>query len=116
MKFVERDGQLISTPFSIFFNKGSYEISSKKDIVNLTEIANTAKAQGYKIRLRGTCDSATGSKETNMKLAENRCNKVKAELVKLGVSENNIVVDAAGGVSELTPAELDRRVFVELIK
>lgn len=116
VKFVERDGQLISTPFSIFFNKGSYELSSKKDVVNLTEIANTAKAQGYRIRLRGTCDNATGSKETNMKLAENRCNKVKEELVKLGVKENDIVVDAAGGVSELTPAELDRRVFVELIK
>ena len=114
---VETEGQLISTPFSIFFNKGSYEISSKRDIVNLGELAKTAKAQGYRIRLRGTCDNATGSKETNLKLAENRCRKVKEELVKLGISESNIVVDAAGGVSELAPpAELDRRVFVELIK
>lgn len=113
---VEGEGQLISTPFSIFFNKGSYELSSKKDLVNLKEIAESAKAGGYRIRLRGTCDNATGSKETNMKLAENRCRKVQQELVKLGVAEKDIVVDAAGGVSELTPAELDRRVFVELIK
>lgn len=116
VKFVERDGQLISTPFSIFFNKGSYQLSSKRDLVNLKEIAETAKAQGYKIRLRGTCDSATGSKEVNMRLAENRCNKVKEELVNMGVNASNIIVDAAGGVSELTPAELDRRVFVELVK
>lgn len=118
VKFVNIDGQnqLISTPFSIFFNKGSYELSSKKDLVNLGEIAKAAKDGGYKVRLRGTCDSATGSKETNMKLAENRCRKVKEELVKLGVAESNIIVDAEGGVSELTPAELDRRVFVELVK
>lgn len=118
VKFVktEVEGQLISTPFSIFFNKGSYEISSKRDIVNLGELAKTAKEQGYRIRLRGTCDNATGSKETNLRLAENRCRKVKEELVKLGVAEKDIVIDAAGGVSELTPAELDRRVFVELIK
>ena len=118
MKFVnvEKEGQLISTPFSIFFNKGSYEISSKKDIVNLGEIAKAAKEGGYRIRLRGTCDSATGSKEVNMRLSENRCRKVQQELVKLGVAEKDIIIDAEGGVSELTPAELDRRVFVELIK
>ena len=113
---VEKEGQLISTPFSIFFNKGSYEISSKKDIVNLGEIAKAAKEGGYRIRLRGTCDSATGSKEVNMRLSENRCRKVQQELVKLGVAEKDIIIDAEGGVSELTPAELDRRVFVELIK
>ena len=114
---VEGDGQLISTPFSIFFNKGSYEITSKRDIVNLGEMVKSAKAGDYKIRLRGTCDSSTGSKEINQRLAENRCRRVKEELVKLGMPENRIVVDAAGGVSELAPpAELDRRVFVELIK
>lgn len=114
---VEGEGQLISTPFSIFFNKGSYEITSKRDLVNLGEMVKAAKAGDYRIRLRGTCDSATGSKEVNMRLAENRCRRVKEELVKLGFAESNIVVDAAGGVSELAPpAELDRRVFVELIK
>lgn len=116
VKFIEKDGQLISTPFSIFFNKGSYQLSSNRDLVNLKEIAESAKAGNYKIRLRGTCDSATGSKETNMRLSENRCNKVKEELVKMGVNANDIIVDAEGGVSELTPAELDRRVFVELVK
>ena len=80
-------------------------------------MVKAAKAGDYRIRLRGTCDSATGSKEVNMRLAENRCRRVKEELVKLGFAESNIVVDAAGGVSELAPpAELDRRVFVELIK
>lgn len=119
VKFVNVDGenQLISTPFSIFFNKGSYEITSKRDLVNLGEMVKAAKAGDYKIRLRGTCDNATGSRETNMRLAENRCRRVKEELVKLGFAESNIVVDAAGGVSELAPpAELDRRVFVELVK
>ena len=114
---VESEGQLISTPFSIFFKKGSYEITSATDLVNLKEMAQSAKAGDYRIRLRGTCDNGTGSKELNQKLAENRCRRVKEELVKLGFPEKSIVVDAAGGVSELAPpAELDRRVFVELIK
>ena len=114
---VESEGQLISTPFSIFFKKGSYEITSATDLVNLKEMAQSAKAGDYRIRLRGTCDNGTGSKEINQRLAENRCRRVKEELVKLGMPENRIVVDAAGGVSELAPpAELDRRVFVELIK
>ena len=119
VKFVNVEGedQLISTPFSIFFTKGSYEITSKRDLINLGEMVKSAKAGDYRIRLRGTCDNGTGSKEINQRLAENRCRRVKEELVKLGMPENRIVVDVAGGVSELAPpAELDRRVFVELIK
>lgn len=108
--------QLMSTPFSIFFKKGSYELTSAYDIVNLAEIAKSSQDNNYRIRLRGTCDDKTGSEETNLILAENRCRRIMEELVKLGISEKNIVINAAGGVSELADPELDRRVFVELIK
>ena len=112
VKFV--DGE--TAPFSIFFNRDSYQLRDNRDAINLAEIAKVAKDKGYKINLRGTCDSATASAEYNKKLAENRCRKVKDELVKCGVSESNIIVDAVGGVSELKPAELDRRVLITFSK
>lgn len=114
VKFVE--GESLSYPFSIFFNKGSYELRDGRDRVNLQEFANAAKQNGYKIVLRGTCDSATASASFNRTLAENRCNKVKAELVKLGVAESNITIQPVGGVKELTPTEYDRRVLIQLSK
>lgn len=114
VKFIE--GESLSYPFSIFFNKGSYELRDGRDRVNLEEFANAAKANGYKIILRGTCDSATASSAFNKTLAENRCNKVKQELVKLGVPESNITINPVGGVKELNPTEYDRRVLIQLSK
>ena len=114
VKFVE--GESLSYPFSIFFNKGSYELRDGRDRVNLEEFANAAKKNGYKIILRGTCDSATASSAFNQTLAENRCNKVKAELIKLGVPESNITINPVGGVKELTPTEYDRRVLIQVSK
>jgi outer membrane protein OmpA-like peptidoglycan-associated protein len=111
-----KEGESISYPFSIFFNKGSYELRDGRDRVNLQEFANAAKQNGYKVILRGTCDSATASSAFNKTLAENRCNKVKQELVKLGVPESNITINAVGGVKELTPTEYDRRVLIQLSK
>ena len=111
-----KEGESISYPFSIFFNKGSYELRDGRDRVNLQEFANAAKQNGYKVILRGTCDSATASSAFNKTLAENRCNKVKQELIKLGVPESNITINAVGGVKELTPTEYDRRVLIQLSK
>ena len=112
VKFVNGE----TAPFSIFFNKGSYEFRDNRDLINLQEIAKVAKDNNYKINLRGTCDSATASSEFNKKLAENRCNRVKSELVKYGVAESNIITNAVGGVSELKPTEYDRRVLISFTK
>lgn len=114
IKYVESES--ISYPFSIFFNKGSYDLRDGRDRINLQEFANAAKQNDYKIILRGTCDSGTASAAFNKTLAENRCNKIKSELVKLGVPEKNITINPVGGVKELTPAEYDRRVLIQLSK
>ena len=105
-----------SAPFSIFFNRDSYQFRDNRDLINLEEIAKVAKDNKYKINLRGTCDDATATSEYNKKLAENRCNKVKEELVKLGIAESNINVEPVGGVHELKPAEYDRRVLITFSK
>ena len=108
--------EAISYPFSIFFNLDSYQLMSKRDLINLQELANVAKENGYKLRLRGSADSATASPEYNQKLSENRCRKIQEELINMGFPEENIVLEPVGGVKELDPTEFDRRVLIDIIK
>ena len=106
----------MSFPLSIFFNKDSYQLMSRRDLVNLQEIARVAMEKGWKIRLRGSCDSATATPEYNQRLSENRCNKIKLELMDMGVPESQFILVPVGGVKELDPTEFDRRVLIELVK
>ena len=106
----------LSYPFSIFFHRDSYQLMSRRDIVNLREIANVAMENGYKIKLTGSCDSATATPSYNQTLSENRCNKIKYELMELGVPADQIIIDPIGGVKKLDPTEYDRRVLIQLVK
>ena len=116
-KFVNVQSEdILSYPFSIFFNRDSYQLMSRRDIVNLREIAQVAKDNGYKLRLTGSCDSATATPSYNQTLSENRCNKIKIELLELGVPENQIIIEPIGGVKILDPTEYDRRVLIQLVK
>ena len=108
--------EAISYPFSIFFNRDSYQLMSRRDLINLQELATVAKENGYKLRLRGSCDSATATPEYNQKLSENRCRKIQEELINMGFPESDIVLEPVGGVKELDPTEFDRRVLVDIIK
>ena len=116
VKIVNGEVEVITYPLSIFFNKGSYELRDGRDRINLQEIAQAAIDHNLKVNLRGTCDSGTASAAFNRTLAENRCNKVKSELEKIGVPAENIIIEAIGGVSELKPAEYDRRVLIQFSK
>ena len=102
--------------FSIFFNRDSYQLMSGRDLVNLRELANIALEYGYKIRLRGSCDSATASSSYNQTLSQNRCRRVMTEMLEMGVLQNQIILMPVGGVRHLDPTEYDRRVLVELVK
>lgn len=108
--------ELVSYPFSIFFHRDSYELMSNRDLVNLREISRVALENNYKIRLRGSCDSATATPSYNQTLSENRCRKIMTELMKMGVPEDQIILMPKGGVKELNPTEYDRRVVIELVK
>ena len=117
VKFINVQSEdLISYPFSIFFNRDSYQLMSRRDLINLREIANVAKENGYKLRLRGSCDSATATPAYNQTLSENRCRKIMSELMQMGIPEDQIILVPVGGVNELDPTEYDRRVLIELIK
>ena len=117
VKFVNvQTEDILSYPFSIFFNRDSYQLMSRRDIVNLREIASVAKENGYKLRLTGSCDSATATPSYNQTLSENRCNKIKSELMQLGIPESQIIIEPIGGVKQLDPTEYDRRVLIQLVK
>ena len=108
--------EVVSYPFSIFFHRDSYQLMSNRDLVNLREIARVAIENNYKIRLRGSCDSATATPSYNQTLSENRCRKIMTELMKMGVPDGQFIIIPMGGVKELDPTEYDRRVLIELVK
>ena len=105
---------MASIAVSVFFDLNSSEIRSQKDHINIEAIAEAAKKSGCKILISGSADSDTGSSVWNQKLSESRCNSVADELMKLGVERSNIEIRAKGGVHEIDPYVLNRRVVLEL--
>lgn len=106
--------ELAAVPASVFFNIGKSKIASKKDLVNVQEIANYAKDNNCKIVVTGYADSATGSPAFNQKLSEKRANTVADQLVNMGVSRDNITTVAEGGVNTLSPISYNRRATVKI--
>jgi len=106
--------ELATTAQSVFFNINKSKIASRKDLVNVQEVAKYAKANGNKIVVTGYADSKTGKAAYNQTLSQKRAEAVANELVKMGVSRDNIIVKAAGGVNDLSPISYNRRATVEL--
>ena len=106
--------EIITSKASVFFNINKSKIASKKDLVNVKELAETAKANGKTIVVTGYADSKTGSASYNQKLSERRAKAVADELVKMGVDSNKIEIVGKGGVAELSPISYNRRVVVSL--
>lgn len=106
--------EFASTSASVFFNINSTKIASKKDLVNVKEIAEVAKAKGAKLVVTGYADSKTGSAARNQTLSEGRAQTVVEELVKMGVNRSNIEVVAKGGVADLDPYDYNRRAVVSV--
>ena len=106
--------EFATTAQSVFFNINKSKIASRKDLVNVQEVAKYAKENGNKILVTGYADSKTGRPAYNQTLSQKRAETVANELVKMGVSRDNIIVKAAGGVNDLSPISYNRRVTVEL--
>ena len=111
---VETKTQVVTTAQSVFFNIGSSKIASRKDLVNVKEVAEYAKANGNKILVTGYADSKTGSAEFNKQLSEKRAQAVADELVKMGVNRDNIITEAKGGVDTISPFSYNRRATVQI--
>ena len=106
--------QIVASKASVFFNINKSKIASKKDLVNVKELAECAKANGKTIVVTGYADSKTGSATYNQTLSEKRAQAVADELVKMGVSSDKIEVVGKGGVKDLSPISYNRRVVVTM--
>ena len=117
-KEVEKIKETTRTQFanisqSVFFNIGSAKIASRKDLVNVKELAEYAIENNAKLLVTGYADNRTGSAELNQALSEQRAQAVVEELVNIGVGRDDIVVESKGGVDAITPFSYSRRVTVK---
>ena len=103
-----------NAPMSVFFNLNKYNIASRKDLVNVKNLAEYAKENNSNLVVTGYADSATGSAPYNQKLSERRAETVANELVKMGVSRDQITTEGKGGVNDLSPVSYNRRATVKL--
>ena len=113
-KPAEKVKEVVTTPVSVFFNLGKSTVASKKDLVNVRELAKYAADNDCNIVVTGFADSATGSKDINNKLSAKRAERVKNELVKMGVKAEKITTRSGGGVADLTPDSYNRRALVQI--
>ena len=106
--------EMVASRVSVFFNIGRSKIASKKDLVNVKQLAECAKASGKTVVVTGYADSKTGTASFNQTLSEKRAKVVTEEIVKMGVSRDKIEVVGKGGVKDLSPISYNRRVVVSL--
>jgi len=111
-KVVER--QVVGSPVSVFFHLNQSVIASRRDMQNVSDLVAVAKQQGAKLLVTGYADSQTGSDEYNHQLSQKRAETVAEEIVKMGVSRDQLEIVAAGGVKTLSPMPYNRRVTVEM--
>ena len=104
--------EVAAAPVSVFFNINKSKIASRKDLQNVKAMTETNK--DAKFVVTGYADSKTGSASYNQKLSQKRAEAVANELVKMGVSRDNIEIVAKGGVADLTPISYNRRATVEI--
>ena len=106
--------EFVNTPVSVFFNINKADIASKKDLVNVQNLADYAKENNVNLLVTGYADSATGSADYNQRLSEHRAEAVANELVNMGVSRDQITTEGKGGVEQLSPVSYNRRATVQV--
>jgi outer membrane protein OmpA-like peptidoglycan-associated protein len=73
----------------VIFKIGSSELS-KDNMVTINAFAENVKENGYSVKVIGSADSGTGTKEFNNQLALDRANKVAEVLRKAGVKVTTV--------------------------
>ena len=106
--------EFVTTPISVFFNLDKSVIASQKDLVNVRALAQYAKENNSNLLVTGYADSATGTPKHNQGLSERRANTLADELVKMGISRDNIRTVGKGGVDDLSPISFNRRATVQV--
>lgn len=105
--------KVVAAPVSVFFTVGK-AVVSKKDLQNVSALAEVAKQNNAQLKVTGFADSKTGKAEYNQRLSQQRAEAVADALVQMGVERSQIEVVAAGGVDTLNPFDYNRRAVVEI--
>lgn len=105
----------VGVPVYFFFKLNTDELVDMSQLVNLDEIANIAKTNGYRVSISGAADSATGTDEINQNLSHQRSMFIAQELKKRGVKEEKLVTQNYGGINKYLPIEANRCTIVVLM-
>lgn len=108
-------GMPIGVPLLVFFKGGGTELTDSSQMINVKTVAELSKEYGFRIRIIGSADSATGSAEKNETVAQNRAKYIADYLISLGVSEECIERSSVGGVNEFNPTQANRNCKIELL-
>ena len=111
---VQQVSEVVTSKASVFFNINKSRIASKKDLVNVKELVEYAKANDKSIVVTGYADSKTGSAAYNQTLSERRAQAVADEIVKMGMDKSKVEVVGKGGVKDLSPISYNRRAIVSV--
>lgn len=106
--------ELVISPISVFFKSGSSEIASRKDLENLKELVKLSIKNRTQIVINGYADSKTGSAIYNENLSKSRAQIVADEIVKMGASVEDLIIQHNGGVDIWSPNSYNRRVVVTI--
>ena len=112
---VVSSGIPICAPLLVFFKGGGTVLTDSAQLINVKAVAELAKEYGFRIRVTGSADSATGSAVKNEAVAQSRAKHIADYLISQGVSEDSIEQSAVGGVNELNPASANRNCKIELL-
>jgi outer membrane protein OmpA-like peptidoglycan-associated protein len=106
--------EYLTTPMAIFYPIDKSKLTDK-DMINLGNYAEIIKKSGNKFKIMGSADKETGNKKYNMKLSQDRANRVYDVLVnKFGVNPSQLEVIAKGQENEpFDKSVLNRVVIVE---
>ena len=112
---VVSSGIPIGAQLMVFFKGGGTVLTDSAQLINVKAIAELVKEYGFRIRVTGSADSATGSVEKNETVAQSRAKFITDFLIAQGVSEDSIEQASIGGVNELSPIPANRNCKIELV-
>lgn len=114
LKLLFSGKECIGSPIMFFFMVDTDQLTDPSQLANADELARICKKYNLRLRVIGTADSATGDAIRNQNLSICRADYISEELVKRGVSQNQITKVCKGGVNDYQPIQVNRCAKVEL--
>ena len=111
---LQSESNVLNVPIFFFFQLGKAQLTDDSQLVNLDELAKVAISHKLKVNIAGAADSATGSRDINTELSDERTRYITQELVKRGVPSERIKAISLGGIQEYSNPKDNRYCKVSL--